>query len=246
MNCNRFSGQARPRLVVVIPALNAADRLPACLSSLHEGRRAGLVRAVVLADGGSDDRTPRVASAAGCAVLHTAPGRGGQIAAGAEAARAFAHPGDWLLVLHADTFLEPGWSVVAWRAMEQTLEAPRAFHFRFALDDGAPAARRLERQVNWRSRALALPYGDQGLLIGAAFLDLLGGFRPWPLFEDVDIVRRIGRRRLAGLPVRAVTSAERFQREGYLARSAKNLVLLTRYFLGARPEALARAYRRKA
>ncbi len=245
MISNAFHGQARPRLVVVIPALNAADRLPACLSSLQEGRRAGLVRAIVLADGGSEDGTLQAASAAGCAVLHTAPGRGGQIAAGVEAARALARPGDWLLLLHADTSPEPGWACAVGSVISQTPEMARAFHFRFALDDVNPAARRLERQVNWRSHALGLPYGDQGLLISFSLLDALGGFRPWPLFEDVDIVRRIGRRRLAGLPVRAVTSAERFQREGYLGRSARNLVLLSRYFLGARPDALARAYRRK-
>jgi len=235
--------RAAPRLVVVIPALNAARRLPECLASLTEAR--GLLRAVIVCDGGSQDATIDIARAAGSAVLVSARGRGGQIAAGVEAARRVAAPGDWVLILHADTVPEPGWSATAREAILRAPASMKAFHFRFALDDDAPHARRFERRVNRRARLLKLPYGDQGLMLPMAFLDALSGFKPWPLFEDVDIVRRIGGRRLEELPVRAITSAERFQQEGYLARSSKNLFLLARYFLGAPPERLARSYGRK-
>ena len=84
------------------------------------------------------------------------------------------------------------------------------------------AARRLERLVAWRCRVLALPYGDQGLLISRALYEAVGGFRPLPLMEDVDLVRRLGRSRLPPLPVPAVTSAERWRREGWRRRSARN------------------------
>mgnify|MGYP005670492027 CR=1 FL=1 len=57
-------------------------------------------------------------------------------------------------------------------------------------------ARRLERWVAWRCRVLALPYGDQALLIGKEFYREIGGYRALPLMEDVDLVRRIGRARL--------------------------------------------------
>jgi len=238
-----LNAAAPPAIIAVIPALNAQARMPACLAALDEGLRSGVLRAIILSDGGSTDETLSVARRAGCAVLSATRSRGGQIAAGVEAARRLARIGDGVLVLHADTVLEPGWTAPVQAALADARNRPRAFHFRFALDDPAPRARRLERQVNWRAERLRLPYGDQGLLIPFAMLDALGGYRPWPLFEDVDIVRRIGRNRLAALPVRAVTSAERFQREGYLARSSRNLLLLARYFTGARPDALARAYR---
>ena len=102
--------------------------------------------------------------------------------------------------------------------------------------------RRLERLVAWRCRALALPYGDQGLLISRALYEAAGGFRPLPLMEDVDLVRRLGRRRLAALPVRAVTSAERWRREGWRRRSARNLACLSLWFLGVPPGAIKRLY----
>jgi len=172
-----------------------------------------------------------------------AQGRGAQLAAGAAAARRQLHPADWLMFLHADTQLSPGWSRSVHAFMTTPAQTERAGYFRFTLDDMHPRARQLERAVDWRCRMLGLPYGDQGLVIRADFYDRLGGFKPWPLFEDVDLVRRIGKRRLTPLPARAVTSAEKFQREGYRRRSARNLLLLARYFLGARPSDLARAYR---
>jgi hypothetical protein len=119
----------------------------------------------------------------------------------------------------------------------------RAAVFRYALDDPSPEARRLARIVNWRSRTLALPYGDQGLLIARAFYHSLGGFRPFPLMEDVDMARRIGRARLAHLDAALTTSAARYRRQGYVLRPLRNLLCLALYFLGVAPRLLARLYR---
>jgi hypothetical protein len=91
---------------------------------------------------------------------------------------------------------------------------------------------------------LALPYGDQGLLIHRDLYDQLGGYRPLPLMEDVDLVRRIGRRRLTVLPVRAETSARRWRQDGWLARSARNLVCLALFFVGVPAARIARLYGR--
>ncbi len=210
----------------VIPTLNAAPLLPPLLAQLRG------VGEVILADGGSTDR---VAELAGPRLITAPRGRGSQLAAGAAAAR-----GEWLLFLHADTWLEAGWEA----AVEAALDRPEAAHyFRFALDDGSPQARRLEAAVAWRCRWLALPYGDQGLLISRALYEAVGGYPAMPLMEDVALVRRLGRARLAPLPARAITSAARWQREGWWRRSARNLLTLSLYFAGVSPERLARLYR---
>lgn len=218
-----------PGLSVIVPTLNAAALLPATLAALG-----GAPAEVVVADGGSADGTEGLARSLGATVIAAPRGRGTQLAAGIAAAR-----GPWLLLLHADTRLAPGWAAAVRAAMA---EPGRAFHFRFALDDAAPAARRLERAVAWRCRALALPYGDQGLLIHRDLLAAVGGMRPLPLMEDVDLVRRLGRARLGALDVAALTSADRWRREGYLARSARNLVCLSLWFLGVPPRRIARIY----
>lgn len=226
-----------PPLSIVIPALDAALQLPASLAALAEGICSGLVREVVVVDGGGRDDTVAVARAGGARVIAAPRGRGSQLAAGAAAAL-----GEWLLFLHADTRLAPGWTRSVAAFMAAPGNAGRAGYLRFRLDDARPAARRLERAVAWRCRVLALPYGDQGLLVSRALYGRIGGFRALPLMEDVDLVRRLGRRRLVGLAAEAVTSAERYRRDGYLGRPLRNLACLALYLAGVPPRLVKRLY----
>lgn len=219
-----------PDLSVVIPTLNEAARLPATLAALG-----ALPAEVVVADGGSTDATVAVARAGGARVIPAPRGRGAQLAAGVAASR-----GAWLLLLHADTRLGRGWAAASRGLM--AAGAGRAGYFRFALDSGDARARRLERAVAWRCRVLALPYGDQGLLVARRLLAEVGGVRALPLMEDVDLVRRLGRRRLLALDAPALTSAARWEREGWTRRSARNLACLSLFAAGLPPRVIARFY----
>jgi rSAM/selenodomain-associated transferase 2 len=223
------------RLSIVIPALDAARSLPATLASLREGEAAAAE--ILVVDGGSIDGTPEIAAACGARVLAAPRGRGGQLAAGAAAAS-----GDWLLFLHADTRLEPGWLGEVRRFAADRRNRDRAGYFRLRLDDEGAPPRRLERAVAWRARVLGLPYGDQGLLLCRPFYAGLGGYRALPLMEDVDLVRRIGRRRLVPLAASAVTSAARYRTGGYVRRPLRNLACLALYFAGLPPRFIARLY----
>lgn len=111
------------------------------------------------------------------------------------------------------------------------------------MDDIQPAARRLEQIVHWRCQLVNLPYGDQGLLINVDYYDRLGGFPAIPLFEDVALIRKIPRHRLQELSCDAITSAVRYQRDGYLIRPLKNLSLLALYSMGFPPSYLATLYK---
>ena len=221
-------------LSIIIPTLNAESELPATLDCLT---RTGFASEFIIADGGSTDSTPAIAAEAGAKFTATLGGRGAQMAAGAMYAT-----GDWFLFLHADTRPQPGWNHVAEAFITDPANRYRAAYFKFALNDGAPAARRLERLVDWRCRTLGLPFGDQGLLISSEFYDFLGGMPPIPLMEDVDIVWRIGTKRLVQLSSAAVTSAERYQRGGYWLRPARNLLCLGLYFAGVPPRLIAGLY----
>lgn len=182
-----------------------------------------------MVDGGSRDDTRAVAQGFGARVIDAPPGRGPQLRTGAA----------WLLVLHADSCPDPGWAA----AIAPVLARPGgdvAAVFRLRLDDGARAARLLERGAAWRTRALGLPYGDQGLLIARSFYEALGGYRDLPLMEDVDLVRRIGRRRIVALDHAVTTSAVRYVRERYARRVARNLSILALYFQGVSPARLER------
>jgi len=226
-----------PPLSVIIPTLDAAASLPATLTALAEGRAQGLTREILVADGGSRDATVALAERHGARVIAAPRGRGAQLAAGGAAAS-----GAWLLFLHADTRLAPGWGAAVAAFIGSGSNDQRAGYLRFRLDDASAAARCVEAVVAWRCRALALPYGDQGLLIAAPLYRAIGGFRPLPLMEDVDLIRRLGRRRLVALDVDAVTSAARYRQGGYVRRPLRNLGCLTLYFLGLPPRVLMRLY----
>ena len=175
--------------------------------------------------------------AAGARVVQAPRGRGPQLAAGAAAAT-----GDWLLFVHADSRPQDGWQAAASAFFGRSDAAARAAVFRLAIDMPGRPARRLERIVAWRTRALGLPYGDQGLLISRRLYEEVGGFRPLVLMEDVDMVRRLGRKRLVMLDAVMLTSGARYRRSGVVGRAAFNLGCLGLYFLGVPPRLIARLY----
>ena len=154
----------------------------------------GLVREVIISDGGSSDATSDIADVAGAKFIRGQKGRGVQFAAGAGEARS-----SWLLFLHGDTVLQPGWEREAAAFMERVDGGTRplaAAAFSFALDDFGARPRMLEAIVALRCALLRFPYGDQGLLIPKRLYQSVGGYRPLPLMEDVDLVRRLGRNQL--------------------------------------------------
>ncbi len=221
-------------LSIVVPTLDAGAVLEGTLAILTE---ADISFEVIVADGGSRDETLAIAHRAGARVVTCEQGRGRQLDTGARAAQ-----GEWLLFLHADTHLSAGWSEAVARFIDMPANRQRCAVFRFALDDNGRMARLLTQAVAWRFRVFALPYGDQGLLMARAFYSDIGGFRPLPLMEDVDMVRRLGRRRLTMLDAVAVTSAARYRRDGWLLRPLRNLCCLGLYFIGVPPRLIGRLY----
>ena len=225
---------------VVIPTFNSEAGLPATLTALVPAAVAGLVREVIISDGGSQDATAAITDQTGARLIVGERGRGEQLRTGAAAARF-----PWLLFLHADTILTDGWEreasefMAAVDADERTLGAAA---FRFALDDHGVRPRLLERLVALRCWMFALPYGDQGLLIPKRLYDRAGGYKPLSLMEDVDLIRRLGRRRVSLLRARAITSAERFRRVGYARRVLRNQLCLTLYLLGVPMGTISRIY----
>jgi rSAM/selenodomain-associated transferase 2 len=224
----------RAALSVVIPTLNAENGLPACLAALMEGLEAGLIRELVISDGGSTDKTLKIADEVGAVVVTAPPSRGGQLRRGVASAH-----GDWVLLLHADTVLEPGWS----GAVISHMAGGQAGYFRLGFASGGISARAVAGWANLRSKWFDLPYGDQGMVLPRALLDSVGGVPDIPLMEDVALARAL-RGQMAALPVTARTSAERYETEGWFRRGRRNLWTLCRFLCGADPERLAQDYRR--
>ena len=223
-------------LSIIIPALNAKDDLPGCLSALIPALEANLLREVIVVDGGSEDATRRLAEGSGANVITSQKGRAKQMIAGAKAAR-----GDWFLFLHADTWLSRDWVERTLAHIEDNPEQAAVFTLAFRTDQrmGKVVARR----ANWRARVLGLPYGDQGLLISRKLYNETSGYEDVPLMEDVKLVRAIGKERLTILSAEARTGAKKYERDGWRKRGLKNIWLVARYMCGASPGKLAKAYR---
>jgi rSAM/selenodomain-associated transferase 2 len=220
---------------IIIPARNEAAIIADTIRHALNGEPAE----VIVVDGGSADHTVGVARAAGARVMTAAPGRAVQLNAGAHAAR-----GDTLLFLHADTRLPGDFAT----HVNAVLSAPDvvAGAFGFRLDAEGRVFRILESLVNWRSRRLGMPYGDQALFMSADTFRRVGGFAELPVMEDLELVRRLRRAgRLEIAQADALTSARRWVSEGVWRTTLRNQLYIAAYGLGVAPARIA-LWRRRA
>lgn len=222
-------------LTIIIPTLNAAEPLPATLSSLFEGVSEGLVAEVIFADGGSIDATEKIADNVGARLVPSRKGRGYQMNTGAMAAHT-----PWLMFVHADTQFSQGWPATVQHHISHSKKAGYA---QLVFDAKGFAPKFVAGWANLRSKMLGLPYGDQTLLISASLYQKIGGYPDQPLMEDVAIARKL-KGQMVRLPMSVTTSSERYLKEGWFRRGAKNLGTLVLYFLGRDPEKLATRYHR--
>lgn len=219
-------------LSVIIPTFNEAHSISETLKRVAALR--GEVE-VILVDGGSHDETVEMARRRGVKVITAARGRGSQMHAGASVAR-----GSALLFLHADTHPAPD---AAERIME-ALREPETVGGNFSVRFDGP--RRAARFLTWlypQLRKLGLCYGDSAIFARREVYDEIGGFRPHPIFEDLDLVRRLRRRgRVVHLPAIVVTSSRRFENRSFAWTFTRWASLQVLYWLGVHPRRLNRLY----
>ena len=190
----------------------------------------------MVSDGGSSDGTVAVARRLGARVVEGRRGRGPQLNRGAAASAA-----EVLLFLHADSLPPPGAAGAIRRAVAAGAEGGG---FQVEFEGGGAWMRRGTRLVNLRTRLTRLPLGDQGQFVTRAAFEQLGGYRDWPILEDLDFARRLRRRgRLVILPLAMRTSARRYLERGIARTVAVNWLIWLLYALGVSPRRLARLYR---
>ena len=153
---------------VIIPTKDSERPLVPTLAALVPGATAGIVREVIVADGGSRDETAGVADVAGCRFFTSSEPLGARLSAAAKDAR-----GAWLMFLPPGAVPEPTWIDESIRFTESTdlLGSPRSAVF--ALRSGGFAA--LIRRLSG-----ALPRPAQGLMLPKLLYDQVGGHRAAP------------------------------------------------------------------
>lgn len=218
---------------IVIPALNEAAEIA---ETIRRARAVPEACEIILCDGGSTDATRAIAAAHGCAVLQCEPSRGRQLRLGAQQAR-----GKVVLLLHADTWLPPEGGRVALDCLRDTRVVAGGFYKRFREPHGLMRGSRFRCWLRWALFRRVL--GDQAMFIRREVLEAIGGVPDVPLMEEYELLKRLrplGRVALARAVVR--TSARRFRERGVLRTYWRMAAVSARYFLGASPEALRRAY----
>jgi glycosyltransferase involved in cell wall biosynthesis len=218
---------------VIGPTLNAARQLPRTLAPLVDGVAEGLIREVIVADGGSRDETLEIADAAGCTLISGEANRSRLFRLGAARAK-----GKWLLFLHQGAALAPGWTDEAQNFFTMPDARRRAAAFRLAFDD--PSRKAALFWARLRTQLTKAPRGNQGLLISRFLYDAIGGYQDLEEFEDADLIRRIGAHRLVVLEADIVISAAMYARHDSAWRSLR---MILRRLMGADPVDLAKAQR---
>ena len=148
--------------------------------------------------------------------------------------------GEWILFIHSDTILPPGWAIAF---LKHIKNQENAGYCKLSFDDPSLIAKVISFGANLRSSIFKLPYGDQGLLISKKLYNEIGGYPDLPLMEDVAIVILL-KQKIQLVPVTIKTSAFKYKRDGWLKRCINNITLLIRFKFGADPHELAKLYYR--
>lgn len=231
-NPARRAETSPPRISLIVPTLNESRALGATLEVLLA--LPGVLEVIVV-DGGSLDSTAAIARARGVRQLWANRGRGVQMHVGAEAAR-----GEVLWFVHADTHPPADAACLIRDALARPGVSGGCFAVRF---DGASRPAAFLTRLYSGLRRLGLCYGDAALFVRRADYDRAGGFRAFPLFEDVDLVQRLRRRgRFVGLTAEVVASSRRFEGRNFIFTLAWWVVLQCLYWLGVPPHVLGRLY----
>lgn len=222
----------RLKVSVIIPTLNEAGILGKTLDLLLPLQP----DEILIADGGSSDRTREIAETYPVRWVACPRGRARQMNAGAEQAR-----GDLLVFLHADTSLDPD----GYKKMKQSMADETRVGGAFSLNIASPAKslRLISRLANLRARTLKLVYGDQAFFVRAETFSRLGGFQALPICEDLDFFLRLkSQGGVLILPHKAHTSARRWEIDGVFYCTLRNSVIAGAFLLGFPPRLLSKWY----
>lgn len=222
------------RISIIIPTLNEAKNITQAIATTQHSTNVE----VIVVDGGSQDNTVELTQSLGVKVLFAPKSRAIQMNLGALAAT-----GDILLFLHADTRLPARFDNLIRDTLTQTDIIAGAFALK--IDAALWSLRLIEIGVNWRSRTLQMPYGDQAIFLKSTVFHKIGSFPELPMMEDFELMRRLKScGRIAIIPVPVLTSARRWLQKGIIKTTLMNQIAIIAYLSGVSPEKIKRWYQR--
>ena len=225
------------KISIIIPTINEANNLPLLLSDLSSIQKEG---EIIIVDSGSEDKTIDIANIYGAKVfISKERNRGLQLDIGAKNSK-----GDWLIFLHADTRLTHDWFIKTNSFLKGNKN--NIYYFEFKINHKKIIYRILEILVNFRSKYLKQPYGDQGLIIHRTTYFKNYGFRKIPLMEDVDFLRRLNNKKdLKQLNSSIFISSRKWERTNIFLQAIKNWNFRRRWLKGESLKSIYSDYYKK-
>lgn len=217
---------------IIIPTLNEAAVIEKTLTQVQRLKP----YEIILGDGGSTDNTLSIAKNFSPRIVSSSPGRAAQMNAAAGEAQ-----GDVLLFLHADSEMEP----LGFEKMVETmgLQSGVGGAFSLKIDSDKLLLQLISRIATWRAKVLHIVYGDQAIFVRKDIFLRMGGFRPFPICEDLDFFQRLKKEgTILVLDEKAFTSPRRWLKEGILFTTARNAVIAILFLLGISPKILSKWY----
>ncbi len=224
------------RFSIIIPVLHESEIINTCLSSLTQLKTEQPFEIIVV--DGSPTQDTLCAITDKNVMKYASPlGRGRQMNEGAAYAT-----GDILVFVHADTLLPSDALSVIQTIMENKRIVGGAFSHQFQVQ--TPYFKMLSALATLRSQITHAPYGDQVHFLRKTSFDAIGGYKDIPLMEDVELMRRMKKKKwkIIILPHHIITSTRRWDQEGLVYTSLRDIVIIFLYWCGMRTEKLARFY----
>jgi rSAM/selenodomain-associated transferase 2 len=226
-------------LSVIIPTFNEEESIVKTLDAIS---RLVNIDEIVIVDGGSSDRTVELIENYGLRkplklVKFGIPNRGLQLH---EGTRHASH--EFLWFLHADTRPSQGCAAEIKKYLRHDSVVGGNFQVLF---DGGTRSARLMMWLHPQLQSIGLVYGDSAIFTRRDMYEKVGGYKPLPILEDVDFVKRIRRRGDFRFLTKAVTtSSRRFRRGGFAWTFVKWFAVQGLFWMGVPAQSLAALYLR--
>ena len=225
----------KKNVTLVIPTYNAQKTINTTLNNVSKK-----FQNIIIVDGCSKDLTKNICKKYNTQFFTSKTNRGMQLKLGGEKANT-----NWIFFLHADSILQNDAIDEIAQFISIDTNHYRAAAFKLKFNQKRIYASFLSKIVLFRSKYFKLPYGDQGLIISKTFYNKIGGFKPLPIMEDVEIVKNIGFKNIRILDSYIITDSIRYKTQGWLIRPLINLYCLSLYFLCFNINYINRIYKRK-
>ena len=225
----------KKNVTLVIPTYNAQKTINTTLNNVSKK-----FQNIIIVDGYSKDLTQNICKKYKTQFFTSKTNRGMHLKLGGEKAGT-----NWIFFLHADSILQNDAidKIAEFISIDKNNYKAAAFKLKF--NQKKIYASCLSKIVFFRSKYFKLPYGDQGLIISKTFYNKIGGFKPLPIMEDVEIVKNIGFKNIQILDSYIITDSIRYKNQGWLIRPLINLYCLSLYFLGFNINYINKIYKRK-